>query len=160
MLLMLLVLPALSRTVDFERGRAHLREKTMAPNPGISGSSGARMMRATPETCRSVTLGTSLVPVASSRAISMLEWPDSLKLICTPKRQEWNGCIVVSGEGGPLDRGGNPLMSIQICSRFRPKEREWQARDQSGIEEPAREYFSFTGADSIACYPSTAVGDF
>ena len=90
MLFMLLVLPALSARVDFERAGAHLREKTMAPNPGISGSSGARMMRATPETCRSVTLGTILVPVASSRAISMLEWPDSLKLICIPKRQEWS----------------------------------------------------------------------
>ena len=72
----------------FEQARAHLREKTMAPNPGISGSSGARMMRATPETCRSVTLGTSLVPVPveSSTAISMLEWPDSLKAICAPRR--------------------------------------------------------------------------
>ena len=55
----------------------------MAPKPGISGRRGERMTLATPDTCRSVTLGTSLVaPPAISAAISMFEFPARRKDIC------------------------------------------------------------------------------
>ena len=78
----------------------------MAPNPGISGNRGDRITLATPETCKSVTFGTSLVaPPAISTAISMLELPVSLKDICSTARP-----------GSAFQQVGDRLYSIQCQS--------------------------------------------
>ena len=63
----------------------HLSAMTAAPKPGMTGTSGLRMTRATPATCRSVTLGTSRVcspPAGSSMAMAMFASPAHLNATC------------------------------------------------------------------------------
>lgn len=67
---------------------SHLSATTAAPKPGMTGTSGDRMTRATPATCRSVILGTMRVcspPAGSSIAMAMLASPAHLNATCTAR---------------------------------------------------------------------------
>lgn len=74
----------------------HLRAITAAPNPGMTGTSGLRMTRATPATCRSVTLGTSRVcspPAGRSMAIAMFASPAHLNATCHEQPHLMSQCL-------------------------------------------------------------------
>ena len=69
----------------------HLSATMAAPKPGMTGTSGDRITRATPATWRSVTLGTMRVcspPAGSSMAMPMLASPAHLNATC----MAWECC--------------------------------------------------------------------